>query len=92
MKTRTVALAAIACLLASPWAAAQSARDSKAGDGKPSAASEMPAPAGEDSKAPAKAPRLNMDVPKKNPGKDRDVRNCLDLPTNPEIIKCAQKK
>jgi hypothetical protein len=94
MNTRTVVATAIACLLASPWALAQYAKDSKGGDAKPSAASEMPNAAAEDSKAPGKAagPRLNMDVPKKNPGKDQDVRSCLDLATNAEIIKCAQKK
>jgi hypothetical protein len=36
--------------------------------------------------------RLEMDAPKKNPGVDRDVRNCLDLPTPAEVIKCTERK
>ena len=36
--------------------------------------------------------RLQMDVPKKNPGADRDVRDCLDLPTPAEVIKCTERK
>jgi hypothetical protein len=36
--------------------------------------------------------RLEMDQPKKNPGVDRDVRECLDLPTPAEVIKCTERK
>jgi hypothetical protein len=36
--------------------------------------------------------RLNMDPPKKNPGADRDVRDCLSLPTPNEVIKCTERK
>jgi hypothetical protein len=36
--------------------------------------------------------RLEMDVPKKNPGVDRDVRDCLALPTPAEVIKCTERK
>lgn len=36
--------------------------------------------------------RLRMDVPKKNPGVDRDVRDCLALPSQSEVIKCSEKK
>jgi hypothetical protein len=36
--------------------------------------------------------RLQMDVPKKNPGVDRDVRDCLELPTPSEVIKCTERK
>jgi hypothetical protein len=35
--------------------------------------------------------RLQMDVPKKNPGVDRDVRDCLELPTPSEVIKCTER-
>jgi hypothetical protein len=38
------------------------------------------------------APRLQMDVPKRNPGVDRDVRDCLGLPTPAEVIKCSERK
>lgn len=52
-------------------------------------------------KAPEKAidkpaaapPVLDMgEPPKKNPGKERDVRDCLTLPTTAEVIKCTEKK
>jgi hypothetical protein len=36
--------------------------------------------------------RLEMDPPKKNPGVDRDVRDCLDLPTPGEVIQCTERK
>jgi hypothetical protein len=36
--------------------------------------------------------RLQMDAPKKNPGADRDVRDCLELPTPGEVIKCTERK
>jgi hypothetical protein len=94
MNTRIVATTAIACLLASALASAQYPKDAKAEGDKPSAASEMPRAAPDAMKAPAKpaGPKLNMDAPVKNPGKDRDLRNCLDLATNSEIIKCSQKR
>jgi hypothetical protein len=35
--------------------------------------------------------RLQMaEPPRKNPGVDRDVRGCLDLPTPAEVIKCTE--
>jgi hypothetical protein len=41
----------------------------------------------------AAAPRLDMgDPPKANPGKDRDKRDCLTLPTPAEVIKCTERK
>jgi hypothetical protein len=37
--------------------------------------------------------RLQMaEPPKKNPGVDRDVRDCLALPTPGEVIKCTERK
>jgi len=41
--------------------------------------------------APYTGPRLQMDAPKKNPGADRDVRDCLELPSSAEIIKCTER-
>jgi hypothetical protein len=46
---------------------------------------------GETTREPPGGIRLQMDVPKKNPGVDRDVRNCLDLPTPAEVIKCTER-
>ena len=38
-------------------------------------------------------PRLRMaDAPARNPGKDRDLRHCLDLPTPKEVIRCSEGK
>jgi hypothetical protein len=42
--------------------------------------------------APAAAPRLRMDAPAKNPGRDVDKRDCLSLPTPAEVIKCTEKE
>jgi hypothetical protein len=36
--------------------------------------------------------RLQMDAPRKNPGVDRDVRDCLALPTPNEVIRCTERK
>jgi hypothetical protein len=38
------------------------------------------------------APKLRMDVPAKNPGRDMDKRDCLALPTPAEVIKCTEQK
>lgn len=38
------------------------------------------------------APRLRMDAPAKNPGRDLDKRDCLALPTPSEIIKCTERQ
>ncbi|APV48594.1 hypothetical protein BWI17_02175 [Betaproteobacteria bacterium GR16-43] len=38
------------------------------------------------------APKLRMDAPAKDPGGNVDKRNCLDLPTPSEIIKCTEGK
>lgn len=38
------------------------------------------------------APRLRMDTPAKNPGRDVDKRDCLALPTPSEVIKCTERQ
>ena len=38
------------------------------------------------------APRLRMDTPAKNPGRDLDKRDCLALPTPSEVIKCTERQ
>lgn len=41
----------------------------------------------------ASGPHLRMAEHRgKNPGKDRDLRHCLDLPTDKEIIRCTEQK
>jgi len=46
---------------------------------------------GETTREPPAGLRLQMDAPKKNPGADRDVRDCLDLSTPAEVIKCTER-
>jgi hypothetical protein len=50
--------------------------------------------AGSDAQAMKSAgPRLHMsDAPARNPGRDRDLRHCLDLPTPKEVIRCSEGK
>lgn len=57
----------------------------------PSAARE--APAAMPRAAPkGPAPRLQMNPPPRNPGRDADKRDCLDLPTPAEVIRCTERK
>ncbi|HEX7250198.1 MAG TPA: hypothetical protein VF262_07425 [Burkholderiales bacterium] len=64
------------------WAQAQKPAAEPA---KPAAAQEAPKPAGE---AHAKASRKPNPH---NPKRSEDARHCLDLPSNTEIIKCAEE-
>jgi hypothetical protein len=94
MQTRTMAGIGVALWLAAvPWALA--AGDDKAEtkatpasgetkDAKPAADAKGVKPAG---------PHLRMAEHRgKNPGKDRDLRHCLDLATDKEIIRCSEQK
>jgi len=40
----------------------------------------------------ASGPHLRMAHHGKNPGKDRDLRHCLDLATDKEVIRCTEQK
>jgi hypothetical protein len=92
-KTTMAGIAAALWLAAVPWALA--AGSDKA-ETKPTPASgemknEKPAPDAKGVKA--AGPRLRMaEHHGKNPGKDRDMRHCLDLPTDKEIIRCSEQK
>lgn len=59
---------------------------------KPAKGAGKPAPAKADAGAAdapkAAGPKLRM---AKNPGKDMDLRHCLDLGTNAEVIRCAEQ-
>jgi hypothetical protein len=57
---------------------------------KPAAktADAKPSPAADDA-AKAAAPKLQM--ARANPGRNVDLRHCLDLGTNSEIIRCAER-
>jgi hypothetical protein len=56
----------------------------QAGGALPSAARELAVPV---------VPALNQGAqPAKNPGRDGDKRDCLELPTTSEIIKCTERR
>jgi|KBSMisStandDraft_5_1062788.scaffolds.fasta_scaffold07715_6 hypothetical protein len=75
-----------------PAATAADAKPQPAADGSPAPADDKAA-AGSKGVKPA-GPRLQMgkNHPAKNPGKDRDMRHCLDLPDTKEVIRCYEKK
>jgi len=54
------------------------------------AADAKSSPAADDA-AKAAGPKLQMAKVAHNPGKDVDLRHCLDLGTNAEVIKCAEQ-
>ena len=69
-----------------PAADSGAAREAKeAKDARPGAADAQGVKSG--------GPRLNMgEAPEHNPGKDRDMRHCLDMPTPKEVIRCSEGK
>lgn len=97
---KTIGLAAViaiaACAIALPSLAAdkpakgaaapaKALSPAKAAEGKPvsAAANDEAKPAG---------PKLRMAHAGANPGKDVDLRHCLDLGTNAEVIRCSEQK
>jgi hypothetical protein len=59
---------------------------------KPAAkAAEAKASPAVDDAAKASGPKLQMAKAGRNPGKDVDLRHCLDLGTNSEVIRCAEQ-
>jgi hypothetical protein len=93
MQKTTMAGIAAALWLAAPCVFAA---DQQKAEAKPTPASgemkdEKPAPDAKGVKA--AGPHLRMaEHHGKNPGKDRDMRHCLDLPTDKEIIRCTEQK
>ena len=76
-------LTACAATAGMSLAADKPAKPAKAADAKSS-------PAADDA-AKATGPKLQMAKVAHNPGKDVDLRHCLDLGTNAEVIKCAEQ-
>ena len=72
------------------WAQAQKPAAEPA---KPAAAQEAPKPAGEAHAAatPQAASKASRKPNPHNPKRSEDARHCLDLPSNTEIIKCAEE-
>ena len=98
MSSRIIATIATACLFALGASAGitMAADTANAGKAKPAKAAKA-APKDDakpqDAGTQAAGPKLNMgEAPAKNPGKDRDMRHCLDLPTAKEVIKCSEGK
>lgn len=93
MQKRTMAGIGVALWLAAvPWAlAAEDKAETKPTPASGEMKDEKPAPDTKGVKA--AGPHLRMAEHKgKNPGKDRDMRHCLDLPTDKEIIRCSEQK
>jgi hypothetical protein len=100
MGIRTMAVLGVSLWLAAAAGASVAAEAAKAGAQKPAPDAAREAREAKDSKAAGEAqavksagPRLHMaDTPERNPGKDRDLRHCLDLPTPKEVIRCSEGK
>jgi hypothetical protein len=100
MGIRTMAVLGVSLWLAAAAGASVAAEAAKAGAQKPAPDAAREAREAKDSKAAGEAqavksagPRLHMaDTPERNPGKDRDLRHCLDLPTSKEVIRCSEGK
>jgi hypothetical protein len=106
MGIRTMAVLGVSLWLAAAAGASVAAEAAKAGAQKPApdaareAMEAKDSREARDSKAAGEAqavksagPRLHMaDTPERNPGKDRDLRHCLDLPTPKEVIRCSEGK
>jgi len=93
MEIRTMAAIGVSLWLAT--ASAVGADKEKAGAKPAPAASEAKdaKPGAEAQGVKSAGPHLRMaDAPAKNPGKDRDMRHCLDLPTPKEVIRCSEGK
>lgn len=94
MKLATLAAIAAALGIAAAAQAAPTAGGDKA-ETKPTPASgeakDQPAPDAKGVKA--SGPHLRMAAHHgKNPGKDEDLRHCLDLGTDKEVIRCSEEK
>ena len=101
METRTMAILGVSLWLGAASSLCLAADGDKAGaKGAPTSSRAKGAKDGKDVKPAIDAngvkpagPRLQMaDHPGSNPGKDRDLRHCLDLPTPKEVIRCSEQK
>lgn len=95
MENATMAAAGLALWLAAAAPLALAAGADKA-ENKPTAASgeaKAAKPARHGKGVKAAGPHLRMaEHPGRNPGKNRDLRHCLDLPTDKEVIRCSEQK
>jgi len=97
---KTIGLAAViaisACAIALPSLAADKPAKGAAAPAKalsPAKGAEAkPVSAAADDAAKPAGPKLRMAHAGPNPGKDVDLRHCLDLGTNAEVIRCSEQK
>jgi hypothetical protein len=95
MSSRIIATIATAGLFAlgASSGITMAADGANAGKAKPAKAAPKSDAKPQDTGTQAAGPKLDMgEAPAKNPGKDRDMRHCLDLPTPKEVIKCSEQK
>jgi hypothetical protein len=95
MEAKTLAVIGIACWLASAGSIALAAARSPEPAAKPAPADAAPKKDAADADAKgvkAAGPRLQMgERSGKAPGEDRDLRECLDLPSPKDVIRCYEK-
>ncbi len=95
MEIRTMAALGVSLWLAASASLALAAGNDKAGTkSTPDSGEAKDAKPAPDARGvEAAGPHLRMaDPDRKNPGKDRDLRHCLDLPTMKEVIRCSERK
>ena len=94
MKSRTMAGIGVVLWLAAAPLAMSAENDKAEAKATPATGEAKAAPPAAGAKGvKAAGPRLQMAEHRgKNPGKDRDMRHCLDLPSNKEIIRCSEQK
>jgi hypothetical protein len=98
MNSRTQAAIGIALWLAAAPLALAAGEDKAETKASPASGEARAAQAGDDAKDDAKGikaagPHLRMAGHHgRNPGGDRDLRHCLDLPTPKEVIRCSEQK
>ncbi len=94
MGKRTMAALGVALGMAAATPLAFAADDAKpaAKPAPPAAEAKAAKPADDTKGVKAAGPRLHMAHHGRNPGKDQDLRHCLDLPTAREVIRCSEGK
>ena len=94
MEKATIAAAGLALWLAAAAPLALAAGADKADKPTPASGEAKAAKSARHGKGvKAAGPHLRMaEHPARNPGRNRDLRHCLDLPTDKEVIRCSEQK
>jgi len=93
MRIRTIEMAGMALWLCAAVPAEGTAEDNPQASPATATQAKEGKPGVEAKSVKAAGPRLEMgkDHPR-NPGKERDMRHCLDLPDEKQVIRCYEKK